>query len=125
MKPSDIKWAPIKKRGRYTNDFKRQLIEACAAPGVSTASIALANGINANILWRWVAEHRNNPEIGGVSVKAEPKQPEPEFIRLDSEVREHNRSASRLNLHLECSVFRISVSGSVSECAEFVRALCK
>ncbi len=87
MKPSDIKWPPIKKRGRYTNDFKRQLIEACAAPGVSTASITLANGINANLLRRWVAERRNNPETTGVSVKVEPEQPVPEFTRLVSEVR--------------------------------------
>jgi transposase-like protein len=76
MKPSDIKPPPVKKRGRYTKDFKRQSIEACAAPGVSTASLARANGINANLLRRWVADRRNNTEIGGVSVKAEPEQPE-------------------------------------------------
>ena len=125
MKPSDIKWPPIKKRGRYTNDFKRQLIKACAAPGVSTASIALANGINANLLRRWVTEYRSNSGTGG-SVEPESEQtPEPEFICLESEVPEHACPTSRLDLHLERGEFRVSVSGSVSECAEFVRALFK
>jgi transposase len=75
MKPSGIEWPPVKKRGRYTKHFKRQLIEACAAPGVSTASVALANGINANLLRRGATEHRNNPEIRGLSVKAKREQP--------------------------------------------------
>ena len=30
--------------GRYSDEFKRQVIAACLEPGVSTAAIALANG---------------------------------------------------------------------------------
>ena len=37
---------PGRRRGRYSNDFKRQVIAACLAPGVSTAAIALSNGLN-------------------------------------------------------------------------------
>jgi len=47
-----------RKRGRYPSSFKAQLVAACAEPGVSTAAIALANGLNANLLRRWVSEHR-------------------------------------------------------------------
>ena len=51
MNTSDIKLpSPGKRRGRYSNEFKQGLIAACNAPGVSTAAIALANGINANLL---------------------------------------------------------------------------
>eukprot|EP01041_Mallomonas_annulata_P014824 gene14824-31478_t len=45
---------PGRRRGRYSNDFKRQVVAACLAPGVSTAAIALSNGLNANLLRRWV-----------------------------------------------------------------------
>ncbi|NCW98935.1 MAG: hypothetical protein EBW71_08135 [Betaproteobacteria bacterium] len=56
MDISEIKWPAKRRRGRYSNEFKREVVKACQAPGVSTASVALANGINANLLRRWVAE---------------------------------------------------------------------
>ena len=37
-------------------EFKEQVIRACRQPGVSVASVALANGLNANMLRRWVSE---------------------------------------------------------------------
>ena len=43
-------------RGRYSDEFKRQVIAACLEPGVSTAAIALANGLNTNLARRWMAE---------------------------------------------------------------------
>jgi len=45
-----------RRRGRYSEDFKRQVVTACLEPGVSTAAVALANGLNANLLRRWVVE---------------------------------------------------------------------
>ena len=45
-----------RRRGRYSDDFKRQVVTTCLEPGVSTAAIALANGLNANMLRRWVLE---------------------------------------------------------------------
>jgi len=51
--------APTRRgRRRYTEEFKKQAIEACTRPGVSMASVALANGLNANLLRRWVIEHQ-------------------------------------------------------------------
>jgi len=45
-----------RRRGRYSDEFKRQVVTTCLEPGVSTAAIALANGLNANLLRRWVVE---------------------------------------------------------------------
>ncbi len=42
--------------GRYSDEFKRQVVTTCLEPGVSTAAVALANGLNANLLRRWVVE---------------------------------------------------------------------
>ena len=51
--------APMRRsRRRYTEEFKKQAIEACLQPGVSMASVALANGLNANLLRRWVIERQ-------------------------------------------------------------------
>ena len=42
--------------GRHSAQFKPQVIRACRQPGVSIASVALANGLNANMLRRWVVD---------------------------------------------------------------------
>ena len=60
--------APIRRsRRRYSEEFKKQAIEASLQPGVSMASIALANGLNANLLRRWVSE-RQEEMAGGVTL---------------------------------------------------------
>jgi transposase-like protein len=41
---------------RHSADFKARVVAACRQPGVSIASVALANGLNANLLRRWVVE---------------------------------------------------------------------
>jgi transposase len=53
-----------RRRGRYSNDFKRQVIAACLAPGVSTAAIALSNGLNAKLVRRWVVESSLRSDSG-------------------------------------------------------------
>eukprot|EP01031_Cornospumella_fuschlensis_P041716 gene41716-50915_t len=48
--------SPGRRRGRYSDSFKADIVAACKAPGVSTAAVALANSLNANLVRRWVAE---------------------------------------------------------------------
>jgi transposase len=45
-------------RRRYSEEFKREVVEACLQPGVSVAAIALANGLNANYLRHLVRTYR-------------------------------------------------------------------
>ncbi len=42
---------------RHDAEFKAQVIQACLHPGVSVAAVALANGLNANMLRKWVRAH--------------------------------------------------------------------
>ena len=42
----------------YTPQFKAWVIEQCRRPGVSLAGFALANGLNANLLRKWVVKHK-------------------------------------------------------------------
>ncbi len=60
---------------RYDSQAKRQLIEACLAPGVSLAGPALAHGVNANLLRKWVVKHRQ--KLPG---HAEVTPPAPAFV---------------------------------------------
>lgn len=58
MDTKGVKPAARRTRRRHDPEFKAQAIEACLQPGVSVAAVALANGLNANYLRRWVKEHR-------------------------------------------------------------------
>ena len=43
---------PVKRR-QYSKAFKARIVAACEQPGTSVASVALANGLNANLVHRW------------------------------------------------------------------------
>lgn len=43
-------------RRRHSAEFKARLVALCCTTGTPIASVALANGVNANLLRRWVAE---------------------------------------------------------------------
>ena len=45
-------------RRQYSSEFRARVIEAASQPGVSVAAIALANGMNANLLRRWISMAR-------------------------------------------------------------------
>lgn len=49
----------------YDPQAKRELIEACFQPGVSVAKLALAHGINANLLRTWMTKHQRQLLAGG------------------------------------------------------------
>jgi transposase len=51
------------RRRRHSAMFKAEAVGACQQPGVSVAAVALARGLHANLLRRWLksAERRNAP----------------------------------------------------------------
>jgi transposase len=45
---------PIRRKRVHNEEFKEELVRACSEPGVSVAGVALANGVNANLLRKWM-----------------------------------------------------------------------
>ena len=125
MKTEDVKLPGKRKRGRYSNEFKRELVRACEAPGVSTASVALANGVNANLLRRWISELRDIARARVENPQRVSANNKPEFVRFESTIRDTAAVNSKVELVLQRGEIRVLVSGSGTECAEFVRALFK
>ena len=117
-----------RRRGRYSNAFKSQIISACLAPGVSTAAIALANGLNANLVRRWVVESlprsdsgrsktttalgpvHGNP--GFVPVRLEPASPASNSLSADIRI-ELQHGATTVLIH-----WPLQASG---QCAQWLR----
>jgi len=54
------------KHGRRQHDraFKAELVRESLLPGASVSAIALRNGINANMLFKWRREHRHDGGLG-------------------------------------------------------------
>ena len=55
-------------RRTYTPEYKSAVVRECDAPGVSVAGVALAHGINANLLRRWIV--RQKRELAGTMAQA-------------------------------------------------------
>lgn len=69
-------------RGRYSDEFKRQVIAARLAPGVATAAVALANGLNAKLARGWVAKtsQRNDNRLSKTATTLASIHTNPAFI---------------------------------------------
>ena len=54
-----------RRRRNYSGAFKAQVVVACMPAGVSIAAVAMAHGVNANLVRRWVhdAEQRSGTQL--------------------------------------------------------------
>jgi len=70
-----------RRRRRHSAEFKALVIGECLKPGVSIAAVALAHGLNANMLRKWVidAEHKG---VAPMSAVAAVQVPPPTFVPL-------------------------------------------
>lgn len=69
MNEPSLKQAPVKRR-RYSAHFKHKIVEACLAKEASVPQIAMAHGLNANMVHRWIrkAQAHSLPTIGNAFV---------------------------------------------------------
>lgn len=54
------RWAPMQPRSQrrvHSAEFKAQVLAECQQPGASVAAIALAHGLNVNLLRKWLVGH--------------------------------------------------------------------
>lgn len=83
----------------YSPEFKHQLVAASCEPGISISKLALENGINANLLFKWRQQWREGklmlpstdlPQLLPVTLNAPagalPLQEEPEILNITCEV---------------------------------------
>ena len=59
---------PYQRRRRFSREFKAQIVAQCLEPGASVSRISLDNGLNANMVRRWMSEGRRaakTPETPG------------------------------------------------------------
>lgn len=73
-------------RRRHDKALKQQVLTECGVPGASVAAVAMAHGINANLVHKWRREFKSGPNTASsfvpVAVEAMIGQP-PQFIELE------------------------------------------
>lgn len=52
-------------RRQHEKWFKAELVEQCLLPGASVAAVALAGGVNANLLFKWRRDHLRSKRLSG------------------------------------------------------------
>ena len=66
-------------RRRHSREFKAEVLQACREPGASVAGIALARGVNANLVHRWL---RLAAPLPAVKLAGRPAEGGGEFVAL-------------------------------------------
>lgn len=98
---------PGRRKGcpNYSPEFKQQLVAASCEPGISISKLALENGINANLLFKWRQQWREGKLLLGVGVwgAMEPKTNVRVYHRRS--VPSSHAFASTLQLHKSASRF--------------------
>ena len=73
---------PSRRRRHHPEEFKLAVIEACCEPGASVSGIAMANGVNANQVRRWMRERGIEPPTRRVAMPVLEATPAPAFVQL-------------------------------------------
>ncbi len=54
-------------RRQHERSFKAELVAQCLVPGASVAAVALAGGVNANLLFKWRRDHLRAMRASGAA----------------------------------------------------------
>ncbi|NKI94711.1 transposase [Rhizobacter sp. SG703] len=111
-----------RRRRLHGDEFKADAVAAAAQPGVSMASVALARGINANLLRRWVRD----AELASVRapLSCTPAPARPTFVPM--QLPEPIASPRDIRVELRRGATTIAVTwpmAAAAECASWMREL--
>lgn len=116
-----------RRRRLHSDEFKANTVASCMQPGISMAAVAMANGINTNLLRRWV--QAAGMRSGSVAADA-PPAPKRQMadtsaalvpMQLPAKV-----SASDIRIELRRGSTSVSLTwplDAASECAAWMREL--
>lgn len=103
-------------RRTHSSAFKAKVLQACSQPGVSIAAVALAHGLNANLVRRWM----NGRDLGSVvcaapSLATAPAAPSSPALPIPSsflavQLAQQPAQTPDIRLELHCAGATVSVS---------------
>lgn len=109
-----------RRRRLHSDEFKADAVAAASRPGMSMASVALARGINANLLRRWVRE----AEMPPTKMLAEAVPAASTFVAV--QLPEPVAPVGEIRIEVRCGATTITVAwpmAAAAECAGWMREL--
>ena len=108
-------------RRRHSVELKARIVGECAAPGTSIAQVALAHGLNTNLVHKW------RRQASGVNVVAAPMRPADGFIPVTL-APNPTRIAGDIGIELRRGTTWVKVTwplAAAADCAAWMRELLK
>jgi hypothetical protein len=119
-----------RRRRKHTPEFKAHVVAECCKPGVSTASVAMANGVNANLVRRWVLESETVVAEQPVRIAAAAPSPATQlpssFVQVPLPSPPSTPAMSDIRIELQRGPIKVVVTWpatAASECAAWMREL--
>lgn len=120
-----------RRRRTHSPAFKAEVLRCCDQPGVSIAAVALANGLNANLVRRWLNER--NAGVGGnliAGVAARPQLGAPLPVAGASgfvavQLAERQNTSADIRLELRRGPVSLTVNWPAQEAAACGAWLCE
>lgn len=131
LKEPDLdRYSPRRTHRTYTRQFKAELVAACQQPGASIAAIARGQGMNANVLHRWLKEHERNGchQLVVSSSAGEPlaPSPAPAFIALKLPTAMQEPTACDIKVEVRKGAISMIVTwpiGAAGDLAQWTRVI--
>jgi len=118
-----------RRRRLHSDEFKANAVAACMQSGISMAAVAMAHGINANLLRRWVhqAEMTTSIDGAGKSLRGvERPTLKPAFMPLALPAPAALAPMADIRIELQRGATAVTVTwpaNAASECAAWMREL--
>ncbi len=121
---------PRRRRRLHSDEFKARAVASCMQPGMSMAAVAMAHGVNANLLRRWVreAEMKAPAHAIGKSAAQQLQAPQREtlFVPVSLPAPTAPAPPADIRIELQRGATAITVAWPASaacECATWLREL--
>ena len=105
-----------RRRRRYSEEFKAEVVAKCRQPGVSMAGVALAHRLNANLLRRWVEERKEETPAPATPLQSESTEL-PRFVSLPAPTL-HDQPVAPIRIEITRGQTRVAVQWPIEAATE-------
>lgn len=119
-----------RRRRKHSDEFKADAVAACMQPGMSMAAVAMAHGVNANLLRRWVQDSEGTAvfDAGGKKLVAPVAVagPKASFVPVPLPTPSAPSQPQDIRIELQRGATAVTLTwpaSAASECAAWMREL--
>lgn len=111
-------------RRKHSAELKAEVVQACRQPQASVAAIALRNGLNANVVYRWLSQDARKLVLSGGNRLAVRSRSVGEFVPVQLAKPAPTASSPDIRMELRRGPSSVTVSWPVQyagDCGAWLR----